>query len=263
MNSTLNDERHPAAWYRMDFDIKTMSIKIILHNDVVEFIKLIDNLDEGASLYAERCPGALKIFADNTFGFDGAFKVTSGDVWTVLEASLPVMRPSTNPLSKEGYGRDLWMSMALLFNLLLPIFGSENQTRIPEIQMITMGSMGLDIGSGKAGFSVTFSPKMTEWFLTLPVGEIENVTNIMRLVDSFMWENNSARGVGVVARKRDNVLILSAPGDGCWMSGSQDFSGEGMDLDPHNVDNMLQMFTFFVGICVLLTQAESVVGDDL
>jgi hypothetical protein len=123
--------------------------------------------------------------------------------------------------------------------------------------------MGLDIGGGKAGFSATLSPRMTEWFLAHPEGELENITQIMRLADSFMWENNSAGGVGVFARKRGNSLILSAPGNGCWMSGSQDFSGEGMDVDPHNVDGLLQMLTFFVGICVLYTQVESVVSDDL
>jgi hypothetical protein len=252
MNTIIHTRDTVPAWYQFGFDEGAMSIIIKIHALAVHYIEHLEGWDKALPFYGNRCSGEFSLFKDSRFGFGGVFKVTREDDWNVLKAVLPVMYSEGKPHSSEGYEKNLWMSLAALFNLMLPMFDRKTDSRTP--QHIVMGNIGIESRRGKAGISLIFTPHMARWLSIHSDGEIVEVSRMMKAAYNFMWrKDSSSRDCMSRVERRDDgtCLTLSVPGDGCWVSGGRSSCGQGFRLDSHNVDSFLQLLTFLVGFCKL------------
>ncbi len=256
METIIHTRDTVPAWYQLGFDEDSMSIVIKIHGRAVYYMSNLKNLSRALPFYKDRCSGEFNLFKGGHFGFGGVFTVFTDSDWTNLHAKLPVMFSNGRPHSSAGYEKDLWMSLGLLFNLLLPTFDAKTDDRIP--QHIVMGRIGLEVGRGRAGLSLTFTPHMARWLSAQLDGEFKEVVRVMEKADKFMWENNSAGGdYRFRAEKRGGGFGLGVPGDGCWVNGERSVDERGFELDSHNVDGLLQLLTFLVGLCKLQELALS------
>lgn len=243
-------------WYSLSFDREHGSIVIRIDPRIVEWIEQnIEGNLSAVQFYGKRCQDEFIFFDDDKFGFGGVASVGRDYGWLKLDFSLA----QASERSKQG---NLWMTFSLLFNLILPCFAMDNIHKVADLenvlQLVIMGNIGCEVGRGRAGFSVEFSPKMARITNQLSETALGRVADAMQSVDTLVYSGGSKAGRSgsrfqVHKRGDDNspAFILSVPGDGCWLAGRLNADEQGASLDPHNVDSFGQMACYLAGICCL------------
>jgi hypothetical protein len=167
----------------------------------------------------------------------------SDDEWVSWRCSLP----------RRSVGEDIcWeditaisASLSILFRVLLTLSVQERAvTERPQLFLIPRMPIGKDMRSH--GFSVELSPAFHEWFAKSDIKPFQKVSDAMKQAYACMLGHREGATFKIEI-KPPSMLVMQIPGN----AASLYLEKEDDELQPTNVDSVLQQLTLLAGVAAL------------